>query len=108
MIAPGNRCGEASATSTLSSLMSPDQRVRVLVDEALYEFLDERARALPDAAELLEEIKRVTAAGGKRLRPAFCVWGYRAGGGDDDAAIARVAASLELVHTFAIIHDDVM
>jgi geranylgeranyl diphosphate synthase type I len=63
---------------------------------------------LPDAHDLLDELERVARAGGKRLRPAFCVWGYRAGGGTDDDAIARAGASLELLHTFAIIHDDVM
>jgi len=78
------------------------------VDRALFGFLAERAVALPDDAALLAEIDRVVRAGGKRLRPAFCVWGYRAGGGTDQTAIARAAASLELLHTFAIIHDDVM
>jgi geranylgeranyl diphosphate synthase type I len=82
--------------------------VRALVERALYAFLEDRRRALPDADDLLAELQRVARAGGKRLRPAFCVWGYRAGGGTDDAAIARAAASLELLHTFAIIHDDVM
>ena len=82
--------------------------VRGLVERALFAFLEERRRALPDAEDLIAELERVARAGGKRLRPAFCVWGYRAGGGEDDEAIARAAASLELLHTFAIIHDDVM
>jgi geranylgeranyl diphosphate synthase type I len=47
-------------------------------------------------------------AGGKRLRPAFCYWGYRgAGGGDDDAALAA-ATALELLQACALVHDDVM
>jgi geranylgeranyl diphosphate synthase type I len=82
--------------------------VRILVERALFAFLDDRRRALPDAEDLIAELVRVARAGGKRLRPAFCIWGYRAGGGADDDAIARAAASLELLHTFAIIHDDVM
>ena len=82
--------------------------VRRLVERALFAFLDDRRRALPDAEDLLAELERVARSGGKRLRPAFCVWGYRAGGGRDDDSIARAAASLELLHTFAIIHDDVM
>ena len=82
--------------------------VRGLVERALYAFLEDRRRALPDAEDLLAELERVARSGGKRLRPAFCVWGYRAGGGTDDDSIVRAAASLELLHTFAIIHDDVM
>ena len=48
-------------------------------------------------------------AGGKRLRPAFCVTGFLAAGGDaDDPLIADCAAGIELVHTGALIHDDVL
>ena len=42
-------------------------------------------------------------AGGKRIRPAFCVWGYRAAGGADTPSIWSVAAALELLHTMALI-----
>ena len=62
--------------------------VRGRVDEELRRFLDlERAgleRAHPDGAILVEEIARLVYAGGKRVRPAFCYWGHRAAGGDDD------------------------
>jgi geranylgeranyl diphosphate synthase, type I len=47
-------------------------------------------------------------AGGKRLRPAFCYWGWRAAGGEDCPAIYVAAASLELLQASALIHDDVM
>lgn len=85
----------------------PAEDVRAAVEGALFAFL-EHARERPDGPELVDEIERVARAGGKRLRPAFCLWGYRAGGGTDEAAITRAAASLELLHTFAIIHDDIM
>jgi geranylgeranyl diphosphate synthase type I len=51
---------------------------------------------------------RLVRAGGKRLRPAFCYWGFRAAGGVDADVIWRVGAAVELVHTMALIHDDVM
>ncbi|MCA1833520.1 MAG: polyprenyl synthetase family protein [Actinomycetota bacterium] len=84
--------------------------VRRLVNETLEAFLGEKAReVLPgDERRLVEEVTRVVSAGGKRLRPAFCYWGYRAAGGAETEAIVRLAASLELLHTFAIVHDDVM
>jgi geranylgeranyl diphosphate synthase type I len=47
-------------------------------------------------------------AGGKRLRPAFCYWGWRGAGGEDCPAIYAAAASLELLQASALIHDDVM
>ena len=46
--------------------------------------------------------------GGKRLRPAFCFWGWRAAGGEDSDEIVTAAACLELLHACALIHDDVM
>jgi geranylgeranyl diphosphate synthase type I len=82
------------------------------VDRALLWFLSEQRVAVgardPDAAVLIDELERVVRSGGKRLRPAFCYWGYRAAGGIPGEPIVRVAAALELFHTFALIHDDVM
>ncbi len=47
-------------------------------------------------------------AGGKRLRPAFCYWGFRGAGGEDSDELVMAAAALELFQACAIIHDDVM
>jgi geranylgeranyl diphosphate synthase type I len=48
-------------------------------------------------------------AGGKRLRPAFCHWAFVGAGGDpDDQRVVDAGAALELLHTFALIHDDIM
>lgn len=57
---------------------------------------------------MIEELRRLTFAGGKRVRPSFCYWGCRAAGGDGGDATIRAASSLELLHTFAIVHDDIM
>jgi geranylgeranyl diphosphate synthase type I len=86
--------------------------VREPVDAALRAFLAERRAELeemdPTAGALAEEIVRLLDAGGKRIRPALCVWAYRACGGSDGAAIVGAAGALELLHSFALIHDDVM
>lgn len=47
-------------------------------------------------------------AGGKRLRPAFAYWGYRAAGGTDSDEAVAAATSLEFLQACALIHDDVM
>ena len=62
----------------------------------------------PDAALPIDEVIRLVEAGGKRLRPAFCYWGFRAAGGREEGPIARAAAAMELLHTMALIHDDLM
>lgn len=66
------------------------------------------ARIAPAATALVDELVRLVQAGGKRLRPAFCYWGYRAAGGQPRADLGWVAVALELVHTASLIHDDVM
>lgn len=86
---------------------SPAQ-LRALVEGRLEKVLTERGHALPEAAPLVEEIRRIIAAGGKRLRPSFCFWGFRAVTGSDGSEVLDAAAALELLHTFAIVHDDIM
>jgi geranylgeranyl diphosphate synthase, type I len=49
---------------------------------------------------------------GKRLRPAMCHWGFVAAGGQigwpGHAELVQAATALELLHQFALLHDDVM
>ncbi len=84
-------------------------RVQGVVDE----FLDEMAARLaplgPDAARLLAEA-RASVSGGKRFRAAFCYWGFRAmvPDVDDEQALLRACAALELLHASALVHDDLM
>ncbi|MGW1056572.1 polyprenyl synthetase family protein [Micromonospora rubida] len=49
-------------------------------------------------------------AGGKRVRPTFAYWGWRGGTGGDEPLqpVLPALAALELLHTFALVHDDVM
>jgi geranylgeranyl diphosphate synthase type II len=44
-------------------------------------------------------------AGGKRIRPVLCIAAHEACGGDGASAIP-FAASLEMLHTYSLIHDD--
>lgn len=46
--------------------------------------------------------------GGKALRPRFCYWGYALGGRPPGSALLKACAALELLHGFALIHDDLM
>ncbi|HEX2236382.1 MAG TPA: polyprenyl synthetase family protein [Actinomycetota bacterium] len=82
--------------------------LRAEVDGELRRFLAARRAELPEANDLVAEIERLLDSGGKRIRPAFCYWGYRAAGGRHGPEAVRAAASLELLHTFAIVHDDIM
>jgi geranylgeranyl diphosphate synthase type I len=62
-----------------------------------------------DLIRPITEIRRLVMAGGKRLRPAFCYWGFVGAGGDpSDSRIVDAGAAFELMHAFALFHDDVM
>jgi geranylgeranyl diphosphate synthase type I len=62
-----------------------------------------------DLVPPLESLHRLLLAGGKRLRPVFCYWAFVGLGGDpDDPRVIDAGAALELLHIFALIHDDVM
>ncbi|MFI7415575.1 polyprenyl synthetase family protein [Streptomyces sp. NPDC049627] len=86
--------------------------VRSAVDERLATFLDAKARlaaAQSFPPEVTDVLRDLVLGGGKRIRPVLCVAGWRAaeGCGDEDPVL-RVAASLEMFHTFALMRDDVM
>jgi geranylgeranyl diphosphate synthase type I len=68
----------------------------------------ETAELDPVLREVTDEIQSLVSAGGKRLRPAFVYWGHRATGAPHDDAVLQPAAAVELLHTFALLHDDVM
>ncbi|MGY6653753.1 polyprenyl synthetase family protein [Amycolatopsis sp. TRM77291] len=75
-----------------------------------YGFVEARAAehfAGHGEGELAETAIPEFVAGGKFLRPMFAYVGWRCGGPESDAAL-RAAASLELLHCFALAQDDVM
>ena len=57
------------------------------------------------AVDGLDEAMRYALEGGKRLRARLCLAATRAGGGDPCRALP-VAAALELVQAFSLVHDD--
>ena len=85
--------------------------LRERVQHSLDTFLDGRA---PYLATIGDELSPVLASlrsfleGGKRLRPAFCYWGWRGTGAADADGIVWAATALELLHACALIHDDVI
>ena len=58
-----------------------------------------------DLGELAETMRYPLEAGGKRIRPVLCLAVAEAAGGSVEDALPA-AASLELVHTFSLVHDD--
>lgn len=82
------------------------------VDVEIKAYLDKQIRetAKRDAlmAEALRYVRKMALVGGKRLRPAFMYYGYLAGGGRERERMIRTAVSIELIHIFLLIHDDII
>jgi geranylgeranyl diphosphate synthase, type I len=92
-----------------SPLDAEDLRTRVqkVLDDMLAHQSEILDRVSPDLAPLRDAIGDLL-RGGKRLRAAFCYWGWRGAGGPDNTGALEVAASLEVFQAAALIHDDVM
>ncbi len=60
-----------------------------------------------EPAKLYEAARHLPLKGGKRLRPALLILVARALGGEEEEAIPA-AASVELLHNFTLVHDDIM
>jgi len=79
------------------------------VDESVARIDAYLDRVLPRASEppepLHEAMRYAVFSGGKRLRPALVFAAARACGLDPDRALP-VAAAVELVHTYSLVHDD--
>ena len=79
--------------------------------------LEKRAALVTDAIEqllpvvhpsgLYEASRHLVDSGGKRLRPSMLLLAAEAVGGEA-AALAPAAVSIELIHNFTLIHDDIM
>ncbi|MCR3750635.1 polyprenyl synthetase family protein [Lentzea californiensis] len=99
-----------SALSAADSGCPGTARVRDQVDSVLAAFLAGKCGSAPDPClPPLVAVLREFLEGGKRVRPLFCHFGWSAAGGDPGAEQPAVlGAALELFHTFALVHDDIM
>lgn len=93
------------STSALDAARAP-------VDALLAEFLEAAVSRVVDLDPALRAVAGPAAelvrSGGKRLRPAFVHWGAVAAGACVDVRVHAAGAAVELLHAFALIHDDVM
>lgn len=85
----------------------------VAVEAELADFVADATTTLLDLDPALEPLaaaaRDAVLGGGKRLRPLFAYWGWRAGGSREPVdTVVPALAALELLHAFALVHDDVM
>jgi geranylgeranyl diphosphate synthase, type I len=91
------------------------QAFREAVSAEISAFVSEQSSVLDSMGPELVPVHLMASqllCGGKRLRPAFCVWGYVAAAGipsdEELKSLLAAAGSLDVLHVSALIHDDLM
>jgi geranylgeranyl diphosphate synthase type I len=101
--------GDVRPAIAASPLDAEDLRTRV--HKVIEGFLARQGDVLdgvsPECGPLVEYVGDLM-RGGKRLRPAFCYWGWRAAGAADSEPVVTAASALEFFQAAALVHDDVM
>nr|BBX76365.1 geranylgeranyl pyrophosphate synthase [Mycobacterium florentinum] len=93
----------AAATDELTGAIAEQLR------QYLHTRRDETAYIGGDYAALISALEDFVLNGGKRLRPAFAYWGWRAvADAEPDAQVLLLFSALELLHACALVHDDVI
>jgi len=98
----------AESRQALKMLKEYQKEVNVLLDKYFKEELKKAKSVDSLASSVVNSIKKFTTACGKRLRPALLYYGYLASGGERTDAVKKASLSIELIHSFLIIHDDIM
>jgi geranylgeranyl diphosphate synthase, type I len=96
---------QALPTSVAAVASLVGDRLAALLDGEVAKW----AKVEPDLGAALMTLRKHVVYGGKRLRPAFCYWSFiGAGGPASDTSVIDAGAALEMLHTAALMHDDVI
>jgi geranylgeranyl diphosphate synthase type I len=109
-VANDTLAAKATRNEPLSQAQDP---LTAAVERTLRDFLNAEIALLEDVDPALGTFARTVCDvlnGGKRLRPTFAYWGWRGLVGSPERVtdILPALAALELMHAFALVHDDVM
>jgi geranylgeranyl diphosphate synthase type I len=112
---PASRRSSAAESPASNAFLELLTELQPNIEQRLARYLDAKvlsARALgPEVAALVHEVRRLSLRGGKRLRPALVVAGFKAASSTNSATLEPAldaGVALELLHTYFLIHDDWM
>lgn len=83
-------------------------------DIYLKDYLDKKIQELTfytkdsDVLDYVNYAKQITLSGGKRIRPYIAYLMYKSLGGKDTENALKLLVSLEVFHSFGLIHDDII
>ncbi|MFG3722491.1 polyprenyl synthetase family protein [Streptomyces massasporeus] len=99
------------APTTASQQQLDMTALRLTVEETLFAFLQQKACGAdgPLMTGMFDVLRDFLGGGGKRVRPLYCCLGWSSvENAAMDSSALRAAAGLELFHTFALVHDDLI
>ncbi|MFP4116518.1 MAG: polyprenyl synthetase family protein [Candidatus Aenigmatarchaeota archaeon] len=77
--------------------------------EEEFELHKKRAKNIhPEGVKVIDYLEDYTMRGGKRVRPALIIAGYKAVGGKEPGKIVPASLSIEALQSYLLIHDDIM
>lgn len=97
------RYAEPGSSDSLADPVAGMSDLRRAFDRALESFL--REELAPVDSVVAESVRYAVLSPGKRIRPLLLMASYRALGGEEPA-VADLAVSVELVHAYSLVHDD--
>lgn len=84
------------------------KRLDPFLEEYFFAKSEQAKKIDPLAVQTVAVIKNFVLSGGKRIRPALVYYSYLAAGGKDGEGIIKASMSIELAHSFLLIHDDII
>jgi geranylgeranyl diphosphate synthase, type I len=105
--AEGEGAASAWGVGAAPTLAVLRDEIEVALGGALEHLLPRLDAMHPSLTPVTAEL-RAFLAGGKRIRPALLLLGYLAAGGSHRRRVHGPALALELLHTCALVHDDVI
>lgn len=86
----------------------PRQRIEAALASSIEQFRVALGHTARETGDLVTVAANINAAGGKRIRAQLFYWGWRAAGQPDCNEIIDLAVLMEILHLFALVHDDVL
>lgn len=91
----------------MNKVNSIRSKIELSLNRCVDEFVNE-SRLWEVVPEVKRQVKKYSLCGGKRIRPVLFTLSFLEQGGADDSDIYTAAASLEILHLFALLQDDII
>lgn len=78
------------------------------IEKYLSRIIKETEKVDENVADALRHVRKIILSGGKRARAALMFYGYLAAGGKNFKEMLKTSVSIELIHIFLLIHDDII